>query len=326
MNHTPDLQPANIPPEVAAAIAHALAAPQVTLTRLAGGTNRRTYHASDGRRTWVARVEREPALSLLRAIDAQVRAHAAGVRTPETIAHGSTATTDGYYVWSVETVARGRPFASDALTTARVLAAATDLGRQLRRLHAVTVDAFGDLPPRPYPVYPSFSAWVANKAPRIPEAVAIASGRPEAVPSISAVYAALATWYDGPPCLCKGDCAGDNILVDSRGRTTIIDWEWAQGLDPAADVAYWYAFTPEPRAHEALLAAYAPDDAASFRKRVWAHQVVQCIETIHVYDEHRDAFDHEARTVGVRASWETLVSLLRSGPAGERTATAAPAT
>lgn len=326
MNHAPADWPANIPPEVAAAIGHALAAPQVTLTRLAGGTNGRTYGATHGRWSWVTRVEREPALSLLRAIDAQARAHAAGVRVPETIAHGSTATADGRYVWSVETVARGDPFAPDTLTTAQVLAAAADLGRQLRRLHAVTVDAFGDLPPRPYPVYPSFSAWVANKASRIPEAVAIASGRPEAVPSISAVYAALATWYDGPPCLSKGDCAGDNILVDARGRTTIIDWEWAQGLDPAADVAYWYAFTPEPRAHEALLAAYAPDDAPSFRKRVWAHQVVQCVETIHVYDEHRDAFDDEARTAGVRASWETLVRLLVSVAAGERTAIAVPAT
>jgi aminoglycoside phosphotransferase (APT) family kinase protein len=188
------------------------------------------------------------------------------------------------------------------------------------------VDAFGDLPPRPYPVYSSFDAWVANKARRIPGAVAIAGGGPEVVPSISAVYAALATWYDGPPCLCKGDCAGDNILVDAQGRTTIIDWEWAQGLDPAADVAYWCAFTPEPRAHEALLAAYGPDDAPSFRKRVWAHQIVQCVETIHVYDEHRDAFDHEARTAGVRTSWATLLDLLASGAASETTATAAPST
>jgi hypothetical protein len=91
-------------------------------------------------------------------------------------------------------------------------------------------------------------------------------------------------------------------------------------------VAYWCAFTPEPRAHEALLAAYGPDDAPSFRKRVWAHQIVQCVETIHVYDEHRDAFDHEARTAGVRTSWATLLDLLASGAASETTATAAPST
>jgi hypothetical protein len=70
---------------------------------LAGGTNRRTYRVTHSHTSWVARVEREPAFSLLRAIDAQVRAHAAGVRVPETLAHDSTATTDGRYVWSVET-------------------------------------------------------------------------------------------------------------------------------------------------------------------------------------------------------------------------------
>jgi aminoglycoside phosphotransferase (APT) family kinase protein len=319
-----DAQLAGVPPEVAQAIGHAVSAPQIAFRRLAGGTNGRTYRVIHKRSSWVARVEREPALSLLRAVDAQARAHAAGVRVPETIAHGSTAATDGHYIWSVETVARGHPFVPDTLRTAQMLAAAADLGRQLRRLHAVAVDAFGDLPPRPYPVYPSFSAWVANKARRIPGAVAIAGGKPEALPSIAGVYAALATWYDGPPCLCKGDCAGDNILVDSRGRTTIIDWEWSQGLDPAADVAYWCAFTPQPQAHAALLAAYGPDGVACFGRRVWAHQVVQCVETIHVYDEHRNAFDDEARTAGVRASWKTLLHLLASGPAGGTTA--APAT
>jgi aminoglycoside phosphotransferase (APT) family kinase protein len=325
MSHSSDSWSVQIPPDVTAAIAHALAVPRLVLTRLAGGTNSRTYRATHGRRSLVARVEREPALSLLRAVKAQGRAHAAGVRTPVTIAYDITATTDGRYVWSVETLARGRPFAMDTLSTERVLVRAADLGRQLRRLHAVTVDAFGDLPPRPYPVYPSFGAWVANKARRIPEAVAIADGRSETATSIAAVYAALATWYGGPPCLCKGDCAGDNILVDSQNRTTIIDWEWAQGLDPAADVAYWYTFTPEPRAHEALLAAYAPDDPPSFRRRVWAHQVVQCVETIHVYDQHRHAFDDEARTAGVRASWETLLSLLASGASNDTALAAKPA-
>jgi aminoglycoside phosphotransferase (APT) family kinase protein len=184
------------------------------------------------------------------------------------------------------------------------------LGRQLRRLHAVSVDAFGDLPPRPYPVYTTFAAWVANKARRIAPAVARAEARPDAVAPIAAVYEKLATWYDGPPCLCKGDCAGDNILVDQAGRTTLIDWEWAQGLDPAADVAYWCSATTEPRAYEVLLSAYAPDDPPAFLRRVRAHQVVQCIETIHVLDEHRHAYTDREREAGIRSVWETLNGLL----------------
>ncbi|MEN9938124.1 MAG: hypothetical protein RLZZ387_4703 [Chloroflexota bacterium] len=112
--------------------------------------------------------------------------------------------------------------------------------------------------------------------------------------------------WAGRPCSLEHDAAGSRE-VDTRRE---------EGIGPCN----------RARAHEALLAAYAPDDALSFRKRVWAHQVVQCVETIHAYDEHRDAFDDEARTAGVRASWETLVRLLRSGAAGEITATAGPAT
>jgi aminoglycoside phosphotransferase (APT) family kinase protein len=250
---------------------------------------------------------------LERAVDAQTRAHAAGVRTPVTVAHAVTATPDGSYRWSVETVARGRPWHAD-LHGSHVLAAAADLGRQLRRLHAVTMDAFGDLPPRPYAVYPSFALWVANKARRIAQAVQLAGAAPDAAAPIAEVYTALAAWYDGSPRLCKGDCAGDNILSDQAGCVTIIDWEWAQGLDPAADVAYWYNLTPERAAYEALLAAYEPDEPALFRRRVWANQIVQCIETIHVYAEHHHAFDRPAAEAGIRASWEALCRLLGREP------------
>jgi aminoglycoside phosphotransferase (APT) family kinase protein len=259
-------------------------------------------------------VEREPALSLERAVGAQARARAAGVRAPATVAHAVTATADGSYRWSVETVARGQPWWPDLPATAHTLAAAADLGRQLRRLHAVAVDAFGDLPPRPYPVYPTFGAWVTNKARRIASAVELVAGAPHTIAPLTQIYSALAAWYDGAPRLCKGDCAGDNILIDQAGRVTIIDWEWAQGLDPAADVAYWYNLTPEPAAYEALLAAYEPDEPALFRRRVWANQIVQCIETIHVYAEHHHAFDRPAAEAGIRASWEALCRLLGREP------------
>jgi aminoglycoside phosphotransferase (APT) family kinase protein len=306
--------PEEIPPEVAAAIAAGLGLPQIDLSPLAGGTNRRTYRARYGRRRWVARVERAPALSLARAAEAQACARAAGVRTPVTVAQALTPTASGSYRWSVETFARGRPWPGDSAAISHTLAAAADLGRQLRRLHAVAVDAFGDLPPRPYPVYATFALWAANKARRIAGAIQIAGGPPDAAAPIAQVYATLAGWYDGPPRLCKGDCAGDNILVDSAGRTTIIDWEWAQGLDPAADVAYWHGFTPGGAAYEALLAAYEPDEPSAFRRRVWAHQIVQCVETIHVYDEHSHAFDAQARAAGIGASWGALGLLLRRTP------------
>jgi aminoglycoside phosphotransferase (APT) family kinase protein len=301
--------PTIVPDDVLRAIASALGVAQISLAPLLGGTNGRTYHAHAHERQWVVRVEQAPALSLHRAVTAQTCASAARVRTPVTIAHDVTETAHGSYVWSTETIAAGEPWLAGMEVT-RELRAASDLGRQLRRLHAVTVDAFGDLPPRPYPVYPSFAAWVENKARRIAPAVTLAGGDPEQIARVASVYTSLASWYDGPPCLCKGDCAGGNLIVDERGHVTMIDWEWAQGLDPAADIAFWCNSTADLRMHAALLDAYEPPSQERFQERVWAHQVVQCVETIHVFDEHRHAFDEVARAAGIEAASQTLGRLL----------------
>jgi aminoglycoside phosphotransferase (APT) family kinase protein len=204
------MMPAAVPDDVLAAMARALGVAWITLTPLSGGTNRRTYRASDPARAWVARIEPAPALSLVRAVAAQEQASAGGVRVPVTVAHDVTASVHGSYVWSIETLAGGQPWLP-GMDVAHELRAAADLGHQLRRLHATSVDAFGDRPPRPYPVYPSFAAWVANKAHRIAPAVALAGGDPEQSERIARVYTSLATWYDGPPRLCKGDCAGNNL-------------------------------------------------------------------------------------------------------------------
>jgi aminoglycoside phosphotransferase (APT) family kinase protein len=301
------------PPPVAEAIARALGHPQVHLTPLASGTNRRTFLVSDGARRWVARFDAAPAHSLVRAIDAQRRAQGAGIRVPETIAHGAVDAAGARYVWSVETFVAGAPFDHRLANSPEARTAIGDLGEQLRRLHGVALDAFGDLPPRPYPVYESWAAWVANKARRIDPAARLAGDGPETPPLTTALHEAyheLAGLYDGPPRFCKGDVAGDNLLVASGGIAAIIDWEWAQGLDPAADVAYWCRATPHASAHELLLAAYAPDDPPRFRSRLRCHQLLQCIETIHVLDEHRHAFGERERLAGIAAEWGTLRQLL----------------
>jgi aminoglycoside phosphotransferase (APT) family kinase protein len=160
-------------------------------------------------------------------------------------------------------------------------------------------------------VYPSFNAWVQNKSNRIVRAVALAGGEPSMIPVIQQIYRMLANWYSASPRLCKGDCAGDNLLVDDTHAVTIIDWEWAQGLDPAADIAYWCSYTESPQAQELLLAAYEPDDLRLFRRRIAAHQIVQSIETIHVFDEHDHAFDALQREAGIRREWDALCQRIR---------------
>ncbi|MDZ4719721.1 MAG: aminoglycoside phosphotransferase family protein [Roseiflexaceae bacterium] len=293
------------PHEVTIAIERALGV-KAQFSPFTSGTNRRTYLVRSAEQHWVARIEPAPAISFQRAIMAQARAYAAGVRTPVTIAHDQIPTEQGPYLWSVETFVAGVSFDHDQTESPQAQDAIRDLGRQLRLLHAVEVDAFGDLPPRPYPVYPSFSAWVQNKAKRIARAVALAGGEPSTIPLIEQIYALLATAYTAGPRLCKGDCAADNLLVDHTHAVTIIDWEWAQGLDPAADIAFWCSYTEQVQAHELLLAAYEPDDLALFCRRVEAHRVVNSIETIHVFDEHRHAYDATEREAGIRTEWEAL--------------------
>jgi aminoglycoside phosphotransferase (APT) family kinase protein len=300
-----------LPPEITTVIEQVLHV-EVQFSPMASGTNRRTYLVRSDDRRWVARIEPAPAISFQRAMMAQARAHAAGVRTPVTIAHDQTQTEAGLFFWSLETFAAGVAFDHVQTETAAVQASIRDLGRQFRLLHTLEIDAFGDLPPRPYDVYSSFNAWVQNKSNRIVRAVALAGGEPSTIPVIQQIYSMLANWYNDSPRLCKGDCAGDNLLVDETHAVTIIDWEWAQGLDPAADIAYWCSYTESPQAHELLLAAYEPDDLRLFRRRIAAHQIVQSIETIHVFDEHDLAFDAPQREAGIRREWDALCQRIRS--------------
>jgi len=163
-------------------------------------------------------------------------------------------------------------------------------------------------------VYTTFGAWVANKRRRVAEAVRLVGGDAALANAVDAVYAEAIALYDGTPRLSKADCAGGNLLVDEAAGVTIIDWEWAQGLDPAADLAYWRRETPDPAAHALLLAAYAPDDPPAFERRIAAHLIFHAVETIHVLAEHDFAFDEHERAEGFRTERQALTQLLRRWP------------
>jgi aminoglycoside phosphotransferase (APT) family kinase protein len=298
-----------LPSQVIAAIRNSIGV-DALITPLAGGTNQRTYLVQHQQQQWVARAEPAPALSLQRAVLAQSLAHAGGVRTPTTIASDQTETPEGLYHWSIETYSAGIAFDEILTDQSAAIAATRDLGKQLRQLHRIPVDAFGDQPPRPYPVYPSATAWLHNKAARIAPALALSGASPAMAAQIEQIYALLGTWYAGAPYLAKGDCAGGNLLVDRSYQVTLIDWEWAQGLDPAADMAYWCHFTPDPELHEVLLATYAPPDLAAFRRRVLGYRIVHSIELMHVYSEHEHALDHQQRTAAIVREAATLQRLL----------------
>lgn len=291
------------PPAVCAAVERAVGG-RCTFSLLAGGSNRRTTQRAR-RARWVVRAAPAPAESLERSLAAQALARSVGVRAPLTLDAGLAHGEGGAYRWCVETFAPGAPFSHRLTGAPGARPAIDDLAAQLRRLHSCAVDAFGDLPPRPYPVYPSAAAWAANKLRRVAAAVALAGGDESLFPQIAEVYAVAGSTYGGGARLCKGDCASGNLLVDNGG-VTIIDWEWAQGLDPAADIAYWCHFTPAAAARERLLLAYAPDEPAAFALRVRAYRVIHAIELIHVFAERPGT----RAVAALRAQWRAIERLL----------------
>jgi aminoglycoside phosphotransferase (APT) family kinase protein len=224
---------------------------------------------------------------------------------PRTVAHGLAEGAGGALFWCAETWHPGEPFDHARAGLPEARAGIHDLARQLRRLHAVELDAFGDLPPRPYEVYATAAEWVANKRRRVAAAMRLVGADAALASHTERGFDQIAGLYDGRPRLCKGDCAGDNLLV-AGDHVTIVDWEWAQGLDPAADLAYWCRATPDPAARALLLAAYEPDDPPAFHRRVQAYAIIHAVETIHVLDEHRHAFGADERAARLRAERQAL--------------------
>lgn len=299
----------HLPAAIVIAIQHAIGA-KVEISPLAGGTNQHTYLAQQHQNRWVVHAEPAPATTLQRAVAAQALAYSHGVRVPQTLAYQLSDTDAGEWFWSLESYTHGTAFAGAFLNSAAAVVATRDVAEQLQRLHAIAVDAFGDRPPRPYPVYPTATAWVQNKQRRVAAALSLIGGSAAMVDQVEQIYMQLAGLYAESARLAKGDCAGANLLVDRTHHVTFIDWEWAQGLDPAADIAYWFHFTPHPALHTILLDAYQPADRARFQQRVFAYRVLHAIELIHVYAEHEDAFGAAQSVAGLRSEAKTLQGLL----------------
>jgi aminoglycoside phosphotransferase (APT) family kinase protein len=161
-----------------------------------------------------------------------------------------------------------------------------DFGRQLRKLHAVEVDAFGLMPPDPVSINQStFAAWIDRETSRAGQAAELAGMGRDTLQQIIDIYAMLREEYHDRPRLCHGDCTATNILVNQGRVAALIDWEWARGGDPATDIAFWAFWQDDVEGIDALLAGYQAGDSAGFRRRVLAYRVYTAVDLIHVYAE-----------------------------------------
>ncbi len=126
------------------------------------------------------------------------------------------------------------------------------------------------------------------------------------IPMIEEVYSRLRDWYPEDARLCHGDCGGANMLIQNARVAALVDWEWASGGDPAADIAYWSFWHEDAQVLEYLLAAYQPSDVPGFRQRIGAYYVVHAVHLLAVFSASGD-------TWSMRSCREKLEEYLRSG-------------
>ena len=81
------------------------------------------------------------------------------------------------------------------------------------------------------------------------------------------------------------------MLVQNARIAALVDWEWANGGDPASDIAYWSFWHEDALALESLLDAYQPSDALTFRERIYAYRVVYAVHLLAVFSARGDTWN-----------------------------------
>ena len=270
---------------------------------LSGGLNQRTFLAGTADGFWVVRLEAMPGVQLQRSTAAQQQALAVGFPTPALAAHDQTTTADGDYQWSVEEFVQGVEFDPPGFDPSMRPVVGRHVGEQLRKLHSIELPAFGLLSPGETAQTPTVGAWLAKRQQDLEPALALAGQLP-ALPERLAAALATLQGYNDTPRLCHGDFAGTNVLVNETQLVAAVDWEWAQGADPALDFAWWYFWHDDRPTLAALIEGYAPPDEAAFTARVLAYALLHALDTSLLYQT-------EANDKGIRYCQEKLQQYCR---------------
>lgn len=249
---------------------------------LSGGTQQRTFWAGTSDGFWVVRLENAPGSQLQRGLAAQQMAQAVDFPIPTLIAHGHTTTASGDYFWSVEEFVQGVEFDPPGFDQTMRPVIGRHVGQALRNLHSIELPRFGLLPPTADEQSPTLGAWLAQRQTHLEQALQLTANTPNLPERFAAALATLDT-YTGPPRLCHGDFAGTNVLVNETHLVAAVDWEWAQGADPALDFAWWYFWHEDRTTLEAILEGYGLPDAAAFTQRILAYALLHALDTLLLY-------------------------------------------
>lgn len=249
---------------------------------LSGGANQRTFLAGTAEGFWVVRFDAMPGIQLQRAIMAQQQALAVGFPAPILAAQNQTTTTDGDYIWSVEEFVQGVEFDPPGFDPTMRPVVGRQVGEQLRKLHSIELPEFGLLPPGETAQTASMTDWLAMRRTHLEPALALTSNLPALAERFMGALTTLQQYTDTPR-LCHGDFAGTNVLVNETQLVAVVDWEWAQGADPALDVAWWHFWHDDRPTLAAMIEGYAPSDGAAFTARVLAHTLLHALDTLLLY-------------------------------------------
>lgn len=249
---------------------------------LSGGLNQRTYLAGTADGFWVVRLDALPSTQLQRSIAAHQQALAVGFPTPALAAYDQTSTAAGDYCWSVEEFVQGVEFDPPGFDPTMRPVVGHHVGEQLRRLHSIALPAFGLLPPGENAQAPTIGAWLSMRQQHLEPAFALA-GQLSTLPERFVAALTTAQRYHDTPRLCHGDFAGTNVLVNETQLVATVDWEWAQGADPALDFAWWYFWHDDRPTLTAMIEGYAPPDQAAFTERVLAYALLHALDTLLIY-------------------------------------------
>jgi aminoglycoside phosphotransferase (APT) family kinase protein len=253
---------------------------QHTLETVKGGTSGvPIYKLNLDTRTYALRLlDTKVALARKKIVDAAVRL---GVKAPRATTFPTRDEGAELSFWLDEWV-EGQWFAPAEIGKAATEASLRELGEQFRALHAVAIKGFGYFKGQSLvSSFATFEQWLNHNHTRTLDSLFNARLSKSCFSQFLAADQYLSDYDLKHVGLIHGQLAYSNLLVNDGHLAAVIDWEEAQGCDPAYDLAillknmvFYEGPENEDLYTEFFLSGYKLEDAQDFRKRVDAFRVL----------------------------------------------------
>lgn len=239
------------------------------------------YHVAVEDRDYIVRIAKQGEVS--QSGEILVNAQAAGLPVPALIA--AVPASDAQPGLSIEQFISGEPLIIDnASRLDRWLAPLCEI---LRRQHQVQVASFGSISSsvegRNH--FSTCKDWLAAWRTNVQMACLEIDLPLEALPALDQAMTRLQQFpFDGPPILTHCDLNGANIMIDDNRIAGIIDWNNAEGNEPARDIGVLLAHTSAAWVYDShtyfprhLVKTYLQLWDESFYQKAMAHMLLHAV-------------------------------------------------